>query len=65
MDNTTPRLRSITGVGQALMETLGVAEAVSVLIAQFGWDLAFQALANLEGPDGGHAMWLAVQAQTP
>lgn len=69
MDNALPRQRSITGVAHALIATVGVEEAVAVLIGQFGWDAAFLALAHLEdaradGPDAGRAMWLALSART-
>lgn len=57
----TPRLTSITGVSRALIATLGVDDAVGVLIRQFGWDLAFNALARLEGAEGAGGMWRAVE----
>ena len=57
-----PRLKSITGVARALMATVGVDEAVEILVAQFGWDVAFSALAGLEGPDAAAALWRAVES---
>lgn len=57
-----PRLRSITGVSRALIATVGVDDAVTILISQFGWDVAFQALANVEGVDAAVALWRAVEA---
>jgi hypothetical protein len=66
MDNALPRLRSITGVARALISTVGVDDAVSILVTQFGWDVAFLALAHLEDHPGevpaGRALWLALEA---
>ncbi|CAN5188569.1 hypothetical protein BH23ACT9_BH23ACT9_08490 [soil metagenome] len=62
MEHATPRLRSITGVARALITTVGIDEAVAIVVAQFGWDTAFVALANLEGEEGGRALWLALTA---
>ena len=56
-----PRLRSITGVSRALIATVGVEEAVDILVSQFGWDVAFLAVAHLEGPEAGTALWRAVE----
>lgn len=61
MENATPRLRSIAGVARALIATVGVDEAVTILVSQFGWDVAFTALSHLDGPEGAHAMWLALE----
>jgi hypothetical protein len=44
------------------MATVGVDEAVEILVAQFGWDVAFSALAGLEGPDAAAALWRAVES---
>ncbi|MEX2620620.1 MAG: hypothetical protein WD250_10405 [Egibacteraceae bacterium] len=57
----TPRLTSITGVSRALITTLGVDDAVGVLVRQFGWDLAFSALARIDGAAGASGMWRAVE----
>lgn len=57
-----PRLRSITGVSRALIATVGVEEAVTILVSQFGWDTAFLAVAHLEGTDAGAALWRTVEA---
>lgn len=59
-----PRLKSITGVARALMATVGVDEAVEILVVQFGWDVAFSALAALEGQDAAAALWRAVETLT-
>lgn len=56
-----PRLSSISGVARALIATVGVDDAVTVLTTQFGWDTAFVALARLEGPEAGTALWKATQ----
>ncbi|MGI9018553.1 MAG: hypothetical protein ACR2HR_15870 [Euzebya sp.] len=61
MDDRTPRLRSISGVARALIATVGVDEAVSILVAQFGWDTAFLALAHVTGDDGARALWLCLE----
>ncbi len=61
MDHTTPRLSSITGVGRALIVTLGIEQAISVMVTQFGWDATVQAVAAIEGPEGGRALMLAVE----
>lgn len=57
-----PRLTSITGVSRALLTIVGSDEAMKILIAQFGWDVAFNAVAHLEGPEGAAALWRAVEA---
>ena len=59
--HTTPRLQSITGVSRALISTVGVEEAVAILIAQFGWDTSMLALARIDGPNGGRALWVALE----
>lgn len=56
-----PRLSSISGVARALIATIGVDEAVTILTAQFGWDTAFIALANLEVPEASTALWKATE----
>ena len=61
MDHVTPKLRSITGVARALIATVGVEEAVTILLTQFGWDIAFSAVSHVEGPEGSHAMWLTLE----
>lgn len=55
-----PRLKSIAGVAQALMTTVGTEQTVQILVAQFGWDLAFSALAGVDRPQACAALWLAV-----
>jgi len=55
-----PRLSSVAGVARALIATVGVRDAVDILIAQFGWDVAFSACSLLEGPDAGAALWQSV-----
>jgi hypothetical protein len=59
---STPRLKSITGVARALIATVGTAEAVRVLIEQFGWDVTFCALSHLGEPEAGPALWQAALA---
>lgn len=59
--DATPRLKSITGVARALLATVGVADAVAILTSQFGWDVAFSALAALDGQDASAALWKAVE----
>lgn len=56
-----PRLTSITGVSRALLTIVGVDEAMTLLIAQFGWDVAFNAVAHIEGTEGAAALWRAVE----
>lgn len=60
-----PRLRSVTGVSRALIAVVGVPEAVRVLVAQFGWDVAFAALSHLDGTDGQRALYAAVAGLAP
>jgi hypothetical protein len=57
----SPRLKSITGVSRALIATVGVDEAVSILIAQFGWDIAFSALANLDSDEAAAGLWSCLE----
>ena len=61
MDHVTPKLRSITGVARALIATVGVEEAVTILLTQFGWDIAFSAVSHVDGPEGARAMWLTLE----
>lgn len=56
-----PRLKSIAGVARALIATVGVDDAVGILIGQFGWDVAFSALATLECPEASVALWRSVE----
>ena len=56
-----PRLSSISGVARALMATVGVDDAVTILITQFGWDTAFIALARLEVPEAAVGLWRATE----
>lgn len=51
----SPRLTSVMGVARALLVTLGVEDTVDVLVAEFGWDVAFQALALLRGAEEAFA----------
>lgn len=63
MDRTpTPRLSSIAGVARAILSTVGVEEGVGILLAQFGWDTAFSALAQVDTPEAHAALWVAVEA---
>lgn len=56
-----PRLTSIAGVARALIATVGVDDAVTILVGQFGWDTTFAALARLECPEASVAMWRSVE----
>jgi hypothetical protein len=56
-----PRLRSIAGVARALIATVGTDEAVGILVGQFGWDVAFLALARLDSPEASVALWRSVE----
>ena len=56
-----PRLSSISGVARALIATVGVEDAVTILTSQFGWDTAFIALARLEVPEATAALWQATE----
>jgi hypothetical protein len=56
-----PRLSSISGVARALIATVGVDDAVTILTTQFGWDTAFVALAQLDTPEGATGMWRAAE----
>ena len=56
-----PRLSSISGVSRALIATVGVEDAVTILTTQFGWDTAFIALAQLDIPEATTALWRATE----
>lgn len=56
-----PRLKSIAGVARALIATVGIEDAVNILVAQFGWDVAFLALARVDGPEATVGMWRSVE----
>ena len=49
------RLTSVMGVARALLATISVAEAVDILIVEFGWDATLQACALLRGPEAHEA----------
>jgi hypothetical protein len=55
----TPRLTSVMGVARALLTTVDERETVEVLIAEFGWDVTFQALALLRGDAAARAFGMA------
>lgn len=59
MDDSTPRLTSVMGVARALLATVGVREAVAVLVVEYGWDVAFQALSLLRGEAAAEAFGVA------
>lgn len=59
MDRPIPRVTSVLGVARALLTTVDERETVDVLVAEFGWDVTFQALALLRGDDGARAFGLA------
>lgn len=49
MDGPAPRLTSVMGVAHALLATVGPHDTALILVAEFGWDLALQALVRLRG----------------
>lgn len=59
MDRSAPRITSVMGVARALLATVSTYESVDVLIAEFGWDMTFQALALLRGDGADEAFGLA------
>lgn len=58
---SAPRMTSIAGVSRAMIAAVGVDDTVAILVEQFGWDVAFTVLAELDGPDAGAAMWRAAE----
>ncbi|MEX1162484.1 MAG: hypothetical protein WEB03_02780 [Nitriliruptor sp.] len=52
---TEPRLTTVMGVARAVLATVTPADAARVLVDEFGWDAAFQALAVLRGDDANEA----------
>jgi hypothetical protein len=57
-----PRLTTVMGVARAVLATVGATDAVPALVAEFGWDATFQALAVLGGHDAGDAFGVAWSA---
>lgn len=55
MERPAPRITAVLGVTRAMISTLGAEDAVTVLVAEFGWDATFQALAMLRGDEARHA----------
>ena len=55
------RLSSVMGVARALLGTFDAHEAVEVLVIEFGWDVAFQALLLLRGEDAERALLLTLE----
>ncbi len=61
MSAPAPRLTAVIGLSRALLDTLGAREAAEVLVNEFGWDLAFQALALVRGDGTDEAFGLVWQ----
>lgn len=59
MDHPAPRLTAVLGVARAMLDTLSMEDAVEVLVAEFGWDVAFQTLALLRGAKANRAFAIA------
>ena len=55
------RLTSVMGVARALLATFDAHEAVEVLVIEFGWDVAFQALLLLRGDEAERALLLTME----
>lgn len=55
------RLSSVMGVARALLGTFDARESVEVLVIEFGWDVAFQALLLLRGPEAERALLLTLE----
>lgn len=55
------RLTSVMGVARALLATVSTADAVEILVGEFGWDATFQACALLRGDDASDAFALCWQ----
>lgn len=55
MSQPQPRLTSVMGVAGALLASLESDEVVDVLIGEFSWDVAFQALSLLRGDEADRA----------
>lgn len=55
------RLTSVMGVARALLATISTADAVEILVGEFGWDATFQACALLRGADAEDAFALCWQ----
>lgn len=61
MERPEPRITSVMGVARALLATVSPYESVEVMVAEFGWDVSFQALALLRGDGADEAFALAWQ----
>lgn len=61
MNRPAPRLTAVLGVTRAMIATLGPQDAVTVLLAEFGWDATFQALSMLRGEEASEAFGLVWQ----
>lgn len=59
MERPAPRLTSVMGVARALLSTVAAGETVEILVAEFGWDQSFQALALLRGEEAAVAFGIA------
>ncbi|HEX2028402.1 MAG TPA: hypothetical protein VHF25_10430 [Nitriliruptorales bacterium] len=59
MERPAQRLTAVLGVTRAMLATLDPTEAVTVLVAEFGWDAAFQSLAMLRGDTAATAFGIA------
>ncbi len=55
MDGPAPRLVALLGVARAMLSTLGPRDALSMLLAEFGWDATLQLLALLRGDEAAAA----------
>lgn len=46
-----PRLTTLMGVARALMATLDDRDVVRILVAEYGWESSFLAMAMMKGDD--------------
>lgn len=54
----TPRLTTVLGVARGVLLAVGPRVAVPALVAEYGWDVTFQALALLRNDDAREAFGL-------
>lgn len=61
MEYAMPSQPTITSVAEAMLATLDVDQAVTILLTQFAWDGVFVALSQADDPNACRAMWLALE----
>ncbi len=61
MDHAIPHQLKIIRAAATLVDSVGPSPASALLIDQFGWDVAFLALAHLDGARSAEGLWACLE----